>query len=514
MEKLVLVDKKDRVLGYASKEECHKGKGLLHRAFSIYVFDKRGRLLIQQRSEKKKLWPLFWSNTCCSHPRKGEDYIEAGERRLKEEMGFSCSLQMVDKFYYYASFKKVGSEKELCAILVGEYNGSKIKVNPKEVNDYKWVNVKTLFKDFKKNPQKYTPWFKMGLKLCVKAQERNKKLEKEFKNFSKNIAQKIYLKNKELLSLYVDKKFQKAVNYQNLTGGKRLRPILTVLSSKVLGGSEKDVLYPAAGLEILHNCTLIIDDIIDHSSLRRQKPTVWYKFGTSFAQCASMYFLGSAFLGANRTKNRKIVSEIFAKTIKTIMDGELYDILFEQSGREDEPFVVKNRFSVISEKDYQKMISKKTAFLFSTCCEVGAICAGGNKREITALKNYGFNLGMAFQIQDDILDIFGDEKTFGKKIGKDIEEKKIGNIVIFYTLKEISGKEKKSLLNIFKKGSIKEVDIKNALKIIKSTRSKELALKKADKYLKKAKECLSLLPKNKYNHLLAFLTDFLAKRKI
>ena len=127
MKKLLLVNKKDEVIGFETKEKCHAGKGILHRAFSVYLFNNKGQLLIQQRSKFKKLWPLYWANTCCSHPRKNEGYVGAGERRLKEELGIISPLKMVGKFQYQVRYKNIGSENELCAILIGEYNGFKTK---------------------------------------------------------------------------------------------------------------------------------------------------------------------------------------------------------------------------------------------------------------------------------------------------------------------------------------------------------------------------------------------------
>lgn len=166
-EKLVLVDKKDRLIGFGKKLKCHLGKGVLHRAFSIYIFNKRNQLLIQKRSKSKLLWPLYWSNTCCSHPRENEDFEEAGERRLEEELGFSCPLRLAGKFQYQASFKKIGSENEICFILLGRYNG-KIKPNPKEVADWRWLGMKKLGKEISQNPSNFTPWFKISLKKVFK----------------------------------------------------------------------------------------------------------------------------------------------------------------------------------------------------------------------------------------------------------------------------------------------------------------------------------------------------------
>jgi len=512
MKKLLLVNKKDKVIGFETKENCHKGKGVLHRAFSVYIFNNKGQFLIQQRSKLKPLWPLYWANTCCSHPRKGEEYVGAGERRLKEELGFTCSLRMVDKFEYHAKYKKEGSENEMCAILVGEYNG-KIRTDPKEIADWKWVNVDKLQNDFRKNPDKYSPWLKIGLKRYFRIKQEEGKNKKELDLFLKETATMVNPVIRELLESYIDKKFYELIDYQATTGGKKFRPALTIISSKLLGGKIKDVLYPASGLEILHNSTLIVDDIIDHSELRRNKPTVWFKFGQSIAECMGVDYLAAAFEGANHSKKPALVSEIFAETLKTVVNGEILDILFEQQGRQKEPYIVKNRYHKVTKQKYYEMIGKKTASLAQSCCEVGGICAGASKKQLKALKDYGFNVGMAFQIIDDVLDVFGNEKKFGKKIGKDIEERKLGNIVILFALAELSKLDKERILKIIRKKEIKNKDIKEAIKLIKKTRAYEKAYDLAREFTAKAKKQLKLLPKNKWNKALEALADFVIQRE-
>lgn len=319
---------------------------------------------------------------------------------------------------------------------------------------------------------------------------------------------------KELLFSYVERGTQKMVGYQVSTGGKRVRPGLAIISCRLLGGRLKDVLYPAAGLEILHNYTLIVDDIIDHSILRRQKPTVWYKFGTSMAECVGIDYAATLFQAANYSKNPTAISELFAKTLKTLVEGEIRDILFEQSGREDEPYVRENRQRKITKYSCLKMISQKTAVLFQACCELGAICAKAENSVIKALKNYGLNLGIAFQIQDDILDIFGEEEKFGKKIGKDIEEKKGGNIVTLLALEQLDPSGRKRLTTILaKKKKTTKRDISSAIALIRKTEAKEKAQKLAEKYINKAKKSLQFLPQNKWNNLLRELADFVIERE-
>lgn len=158
MEKVVLVDKKNRKVGEMEKIEVHK-KGLLHRAFSIFVFNDKGELLIQQRPVEKYHSGGLWSNTVCSHPRAGERYLSAAHRRLKEEMGFDCELSKKNCFIYRSEFKNGLIENEYDYIFVGKYNKDP-KPNKDEVADWKWVKISDLKKDIPKNPDAYTFWFR------------------------------------------------------------------------------------------------------------------------------------------------------------------------------------------------------------------------------------------------------------------------------------------------------------------------------------------------------------------
>ena len=159
-EKLILVDNEDNIIGYKTKEECHRGNGILHRAFSIFIFNDRNQLLIQKRSDSKQLWPLYWSNSCCSHPRKGEKVEEAAYRRLKEELGIESQLKILFKFQYSVPYKNVGSEREMCSVLIGKSN-SHISPNKNEIDEWKYTDIEKLEENMSINPDKYTPWFKL-----------------------------------------------------------------------------------------------------------------------------------------------------------------------------------------------------------------------------------------------------------------------------------------------------------------------------------------------------------------
>ncbi|SFL20844.1 isopentenyl-diphosphate delta-isomerase [Azotobacter beijerinckii] len=159
-EPLVLVDERDQEIGFLDKASAHQGQGLLHRAFSLFVFNRQGELLLQQRASGKRLWPGFWSNTCCSHPRRGETLDEAIERRLGEELGMQCALRFLFKFEYRAQFDAEGAEHELCWVYAGRSDDSPI-LNLNEVSALRYVSPEALDLEMAEQPQSFTPWFKI-----------------------------------------------------------------------------------------------------------------------------------------------------------------------------------------------------------------------------------------------------------------------------------------------------------------------------------------------------------------
>jgi len=156
--KIIIVDKKDREIGSEFKLKAHK-EGKLHRAFSIFVFNSKGELLLQKRAFKKYHSGGLWTNTCCSHPKVGETVLDAAHRRLKEEMGFDCNLLEAFSFVYKAKLDNDLTEYEFDHVLVGKFNGNPV-INKNEVAEYKWIDLKSLKKDIKSYPQSYTYWFR------------------------------------------------------------------------------------------------------------------------------------------------------------------------------------------------------------------------------------------------------------------------------------------------------------------------------------------------------------------
>jgi isopentenyl-diphosphate delta-isomerase, type 1 len=157
-EYIIAVDEFDKEIGSIEKMEAHY-KGILHRAFSILVFNSNHQLLLQKRSVKKYHSPGLWTNTCCSHPQFGEDLYTAVYRRIKEEMGFTCNLKEMFSFIYKVEFEDNLFENEYDHVFIGKYDGEVIP-NKEEVDDFKWVGIKYIKEDIKVNPEKYTYWFK------------------------------------------------------------------------------------------------------------------------------------------------------------------------------------------------------------------------------------------------------------------------------------------------------------------------------------------------------------------
>lgn len=159
-ETLILVDEDDRQTGTLSKALCHDGDGVLHRAFSLFIFNDAGELLLQRRSESKRLWPHFWSNSCCSHPRAGESLEAATERRLEQELGIHAELEFVYKFAYQASFGELGSENELCSVLLGR-TAEPVRANGTEIAEYRFIAADELTRALDEESEGFTPWFRL-----------------------------------------------------------------------------------------------------------------------------------------------------------------------------------------------------------------------------------------------------------------------------------------------------------------------------------------------------------------
>jgi len=158
-EELILVDDHDNETGYLSKAECHDGEGILHRAFSVFLFNEAGELLLQQRSRQKRLWGGYWSNSCCSHPRRGETMEVATRRRLRDELHIEAELEFVYRFRYQATFGDAGAEHELCYVYLGCCNT--VVPNENEIQAIRFVTAQQLAVELATRAESLTPWFRL-----------------------------------------------------------------------------------------------------------------------------------------------------------------------------------------------------------------------------------------------------------------------------------------------------------------------------------------------------------------
>lgn len=199
------------------------------------------------------------------------------------------------------------------------------------------------------------------------------------------------------------------IEYTLAAGGKRIRPQLAMIASQLFGGKDEDVLPAALALEVFHNFTLLHDDVMDHADVRRGRPTVHVKWNANTAILSGDQMLIEAYkllAGVPKEKLSQCL-DIFNKMATEICEGQQYDVDFEAK-------------EMVSETEYLMMIGKKTAVLLATALQMGAYIAGASQDEQETLALFGTSIGLAFQIQDDILDVWGDPATFGKAIGGDI----------------------------------------------------------------------------------------------
>ncbi|MBI5332111.1 MAG: isopentenyl-diphosphate Delta-isomerase [Candidatus Aenigmarchaeota archaeon] len=171
-EIIILVDENDREIGSEEKIAAHENGGKLHRAFSIFIFNKEGKMLIQRRAKSKYHCPGLWTNTCCSHPNKGEALEKAVHRKLKQEFGFDTDLKETFSFIYKADFDNGLTEHEFDHVFIGRYDGKPLP-NPDEIDDCKWVDPNWLRKDIKEHPENYTPWFRIILDRVIEHMKNN-----------------------------------------------------------------------------------------------------------------------------------------------------------------------------------------------------------------------------------------------------------------------------------------------------------------------------------------------------
>jgi geranylgeranyl diphosphate synthase type I len=290
------------------------------------------------------------------------------------------------------------------------------------------------------------------------------------------------------------------------SGGKRLRPYLVLKSCQIVGGDPSIAIPFAAALEMLHNFTLIHDDIMDNDDIRRGVATVHVKWGIPIAIASGDLLFAKAYDAILKASKGSIpcittlecLNKITSATI-SLSEGQVLDLSFPN-------------LMDVSEDDYIDMVSGKTASLFRSCAEVGGLIGGGSTQQIEKLGSFAWLAGIAFQIIDDVLGVTADEKHLGKPIGSDLREGK-KTLILIHAMRNSAPKERAIIQKILGVDEASSRDIEKALNVLHSVGSIEYARKKAIFYSIKAKENLSIFPKSEAKENLVELVDYFMKRR-
>ncbi|BAU23977.1 hypothetical protein THC_1613 [Caldimicrobium thiodismutans] len=289
----------------------------------------------------------------------------------------------------------------------------------------------------------------------------------------------------------------KVSEYVLFAGGKRVRPLLCVLSAKALNPDLKNSLYETSLLfEYLHVATLLHDDVVDSAEFRRGRKAARNLWGNQATILVGDYLYAKALKIASSLQNPSIMEEITQTTL-LMSEGEVLQLLHLDD-------------TEISEEAYYEVIYRKTAVLISCSCKVGALLSGVEDKKAEELANFGYNLGMAFQVIDDLLDYVSAET--GKDLGKDFSEGKV-TLPIIFALNLAPAQEKKELLRLLKSKDIEAKDFKRAYEIIEKNRGFELTFQKARSFIDTAKDYLQFLPPSPYKEALLYISDYLLTRK-
>jgi geranylgeranyl diphosphate synthase type I len=300
------------------------------------------------------------------------------------------------------------------------------------------------------------------------------------------------------------KKLYDAAGHLIVNGGKRLRPYMVIRSCQILGGKSSAAMIAASAVEMVHNFTLVHDDIMDNDEMRHGVPTVHKKFGMPIAILAGDVLFSKAFQIISESKlspnaNTHLISRL-AKACVDVCEGQLLDIKMADEKR------------IPTEAEYIAMIGKKTAALFDVSCAMGAICATNKPKDISNLSDFGRNLGIAFQITDDLIGVMGDPKVTKKPVGNDLREGK-KSLPILMAIKLAKGNERKTILKAFGNSKISKKDLNKAVEVIRSLGIEEKVRNQALKYAEKSEKSL-IKYKGTAKIELTALLDFVVKRSV
>tara|TARA_B100001769_G_scaffold274990_1_gene275119 strand:- start:1512 stop:3242 length:1731 start_codon:yes stop_codon:yes gene_type:complete len=540
-EAVIQVTESDEVVGPISKFDSHHGDGEIHRAFSVMLFDSTGRLLLQRRASHKITFPNVWANSCCSHPLHSEEEMElkdalgvkrAAVRKLEQELGIHPSQVPLEKFEFITKMRYqarqdedwIEREVDHCLVIHTDVD---VKPNPNEVSEIKWVSQEDLEEMLvADDPENViAPWFRcIAARImdddwwrpgCVKPDDLIHDMGDVSHMLPNAIGADLSTSISEVKEL-VESRIERALTHSKLTrlsgammhllegGGKRLRATLPWLVAKAVGDTHSGLLDVGAAIEIIHNFTLVHDDIMDDDDVRRGRPAVHVAYDLPTAINAGDAMLAIAFEAMAVAEG--IEPELLPFLVKRIgrmvrkcSEGQQLDIEFE------------NR-EVVSEEEYIEMIHGKTAAMFLTCAEVGSHLAGADEDVIQCMHDWGLALGLCFQLMDDLIDVLSDSDTLGKPSGSDVAQGK-RTLMVIHALRQPPSQSKDDLLAVLGKGeNVTAEQVARGHQALHDLGSIEYAKVKAESYHRKAHDCLDRISDNPALRALRELTDYQLNR--
>jgi len=540
-EKVILVDIGDNQLGSMSKVSAHQGEGHLHRAFSVLIFNEDNELLIQKRAGHKITFPNVWANTVCSHPldvesERGIDGSKnAAIRKMKQEMGIPCDMftpediHLITRMLYKSRADEIWVEYELDHILFARApDNFRFVANENEISDTKWVTEYELETMLNSNDSDViiAPWFRCIAEKILpewwgnidslpstgddlirdmgdvshmmpdSSEVPGQAMMEALKSHKESVESRII----SALSKTSNERLGKAMRHLIDGGGKRLRAILPWLVANALDGASDGLYDLGASIEIIHNFTLVHDDIMDNDSVRRGRPAVHVEFDHATAINAGDAMLAVAFevlaeSGEFDSQHFRELVSIIGNMVRRVSEGQQQDMSFEE--RMD-----------VTESEYLEMISGKTAAMFTTCARTGALLSGTSAKNVELMADWGENLGLCFQLMDDLIDVTGDSETLGKRACSDIIEGKQTVIAIH------AGQQDPVSLPTFHEvfgSGIDDTDrevLDSVVKELIDSGSIDYAKKMAMSYHAAAHKCLDNIPQSENIRVLREITDF------
>ena len=534
-EMCLVVDENDKAIDSVSKIDCHRGKGIRHRAFSVLIFDSEDRLLMQQRSIEKITFPGIWANSCCSHPldienENGDEIegvIHASKRKMFQELGIpeevssSWNYNHIGRFEYSCRWDDEWIEHEIDHVLIVRAS-PELSINENEIMDTRWltheeINQMLEGEDEWKNSI-IAPWFRMIWKHfiephypdmealvnsntpkvinCGRLSINSKSEGLELKTAlgkHKIIVEKEIMKSMDKIR---QERLHGAMTHLFTGGGKRFRAILPRLVGEATGSANQGHYTLGSSIEIIHNFTLVHDDIMDQDPIRRGLNAVHVEYDDATAINAgdAMLAVGFEILADSdeiSSENLKFLVQSIGEMVRRVAEGQQEDFDFEQR-------------DYVSEEEYIAMIAGKTSAMFETCAETGAKLAGADSETVENMAEWGLKLGLCFQLMDDLIDITGDTETLGKPAGSDVVQGK-KTLIAIHALD--SGNDLPAFSKVYGKGECTDEDLAEAVEELRNNGSIDYAMDRAMRYHSEAHSILDGLESSHALEVLRQLTD-------